>query len=73
MEALGGGRIAPTHTRPRHYMGVSNQYHTPAALYPRERNPSTHCTEGWVEPVWTQRLQEKRKKRKEGVKMSITL
>jgi hypothetical protein len=36
MEALGGrGDIAPTHSRPRHQMGVSGQHHAPAALYPR--------------------------------------
>jgi hypothetical protein len=34
MEALGGrGGIAPTHSRLRHYMGVSGQHHAPAALY----------------------------------------
>jgi hypothetical protein len=45
MEALGGrGGIAPTHSRPRHYMGVSGQHHAPAALLP----PGTHCTGGWV-------------------------
>jgi hypothetical protein len=29
--------------------GVSDQQHTPAALYPRER-PGTHFTGGWVGP-----------------------
>jgi hypothetical protein len=35
MEALGGGRggIAPTHSRPRHYMGVSGQCHAPKIFY----------------------------------------
>jgi hypothetical protein len=28
--------------------GVSGQLHAPAALCPRERTPSTHCTGGWV-------------------------
>jgi hypothetical protein len=28
--------------------GVSGQRHAPAALYPRERNPGTHWTGGWV-------------------------
>jgi hypothetical protein len=28
--------------------GVSGQRHAPAALYPRERTPSTHRTGGWV-------------------------
>jgi hypothetical protein len=58
MEALGGrGGIAPTHSRPRHYMEVSGQLHDPAALYPR----GTIVQEaGWAaEPVWTQRLEEK--------------
>jgi hypothetical protein len=51
MEALGGrGGIAPTHSRPRHYMGVSGQRHAPAALYPRGTDPGTHCTGGWVGP-----------------------
>jgi hypothetical protein len=40
MEALGGrGGIAPTHSRPRHYMGVSGQRHAPAVLCPGERSP----------------------------------
>jgi hypothetical protein len=29
-------------------VGVSGQHHAPAALYPRERTPGTHCTGGWV-------------------------
>jgi hypothetical protein len=29
---------------------VSGQCHAPAALYPRERTPDTHLTEGWVGP-----------------------
>jgi hypothetical protein len=41
--------------------GVSGQHHALATLYPGERTPGTHCTGGWValEPVWTQRLDEK--------------
>jgi hypothetical protein len=40
MQALRGrGGIAPTHSRPRHYMGVSGQRHDPAALYPRGKDP----------------------------------
>jgi hypothetical protein len=31
-------------------MGVSGQNHAPAALYPEERTPGTHCTGGWVGP-----------------------
>jgi hypothetical protein len=30
--------------------GLSGQRHAPAALYPRERTPGTHCTGGWVGP-----------------------
>jgi hypothetical protein len=52
LEALGGrGGIAPTHSRPRHYMGVSGQRQAPAALLPLgERTPGTHCPGGWVGP-----------------------
>jgi hypothetical protein len=51
MEALGGrGDIAPTHSKPRHYVGVSGQRHALAALYPGERTHSTHWTGGWVGP-----------------------
>jgi hypothetical protein len=31
-------------------MGVSGQHHAPAALYPGERSPGTHCIGGWVGP-----------------------
>jgi hypothetical protein len=31
-------------------MGVSGQRHAPAALYPRGKDPGTHCVEGWVGP-----------------------
>jgi hypothetical protein len=31
-------------------MRVSDQRHAPAALYPGERTPGTHCTGGWVSP-----------------------
>jgi hypothetical protein len=51
--------IAPTHSLPRPYMGVSGQRHTAAVFYRLEKDTGTHCT-GWVsELVWTQRLQEK--------------
>jgi hypothetical protein len=30
--------------------GVGGQCHAPAALYPREKTPGTHCTGGWVGP-----------------------
>jgi hypothetical protein len=36
---FGGRGIAPTHSRLRHYMGVSGQRHAPAALYPRGKDP----------------------------------
>jgi hypothetical protein len=62
MEALGvRGDIAPTHSYPRHYMGVSGQRHAPAVLYPRGKGPPIPIVQeaGWVtEPVWTQRLEE---------------
>jgi hypothetical protein len=60
MEALGGrGGIAPTHSRPQHYMGVSGQRHAPAALLPLGKGPPVPIVQeaGWApEPVWTQRL-----------------
>jgi hypothetical protein len=31
-------------------MGVSGQRHAPAALYPRGKDPGTHCIGGWVGP-----------------------
>jgi hypothetical protein len=34
-----GGGIDPTHSWPRHYIGVSGQHHAPAALYPRGKDP----------------------------------
>jgi hypothetical protein len=41
-------------------MGLSGQRHAPApaALYPGEMTPGTHCTEGCTEPVWTKGLEE---------------
>jgi hypothetical protein len=63
MEALGGkGGIAPTHSRPRHYMGVSGQHHAPAALLPLGKGPPVPIVQeaGWApELVWTQRIEEK--------------
>jgi hypothetical protein len=62
MEALGGRGIAPTHSRPRHKMGVSGQRHAPAAhLPPGKGLPVPIAQEaGWApEPVWTQRIEEK--------------
>jgi hypothetical protein len=63
MEALGGrGGIAPTHSRPRHWMGVSGQRHAPAALLPPWKGLPVPLGQevGWApEPVWTQRLEVK--------------
>jgi hypothetical protein len=63
MEALGGrGDTAPTHSRPRHEMGVSGQRHAPGrALPPGKGAPVPIVQEaGWdPEPVWTQRLDKK--------------
>jgi hypothetical protein len=57
MEAPEGrGDIAPTHSRPRHKMGVSGQRHAPG------KGPPLPIVQeaGWApEPVWTQRLEEK--------------
>jgi hypothetical protein len=33
-----GGRGGIAHSRPRHYMGVSGQRYSPAALYPRGKD-----------------------------------
>jgi hypothetical protein len=55
MEALGGrGGIAPTHSRPRNWMGVSGQRHAPAALLPPGKGPPVPIVQegGWApEPV----------------------
>jgi hypothetical protein len=63
MEALGGRRgIAPTHSGPRHQIGVSGQRHAPAALLSPGKGPPVPIVQeaGWApEPVWTQRLEEK--------------
>jgi hypothetical protein len=43
-------------------MGVSGQYHAPAALYPRGKDPPVPIGQeaGWaLEPIWKQRLEEK--------------
>jgi hypothetical protein len=59
--ALGTGRIAPTHSLPRYWMGLSYQRHVPAALCSRKGPPVPIVQEArWApEPVWTQRLEEK--------------
>jgi hypothetical protein len=45
----------PTHSRSRHYLGVSGQRHAPAALYPGKGPPVLVGQEaGWApELVWT--------------------
>jgi hypothetical protein len=62
MEALGGrGRIAPTHSLPRHKMGVSGQRHAPAALLPPGKGHPVPIGQGagWApELVWTQRIEK---------------
>jgi hypothetical protein len=62
-EALGGrGGIAPTHSRPRHWMGVSGQRHAPAVLLLPGKGPPVPIVKkaGWApEPFWTQRIEEK--------------
>jgi hypothetical protein len=50
METLGGRGIAPTYSRPRHYMEVSGQRQARPRFTPGERTPGTHCTGGWVGP-----------------------
>jgi hypothetical protein len=50
--AWGRGDIAPTHSRPRHKMGVSGQHHAPAALYPRGKDPPTRKTERTIILKW---------------------
>jgi hypothetical protein len=48
MEALRRERgMAPTHSRPRHWMWVSCQRHAPTALSPGERTIGAHWTWGW--------------------------
>jgi hypothetical protein len=63
MEALGGrGHIALTHSRPRHYMGVSGQRYAPAALLPPGKESLVPMVQeaGWApKPVWTQRSEKK--------------
>jgi hypothetical protein len=57
----GGGGIDPTHSRPRHYIGVSGQRHASASLYPLRKEPPVPIVQEtrWApKPVWTQRLEE---------------
>jgi hypothetical protein len=48
MKTYGGVEVQLHHSRPRHQMNVSGQFHAPAALHPRERPPGTHWIEAWV-------------------------
>jgi hypothetical protein len=63
MEALGWtGRTAPTHSRPRHYMGGEWSASRPGRALPPGKGASVPIEQeaGWApEPVWTQRLEEK--------------
>jgi hypothetical protein len=43
---MGRGDIASTHSLTSALDEVSGQRHALATLYPRERTPDTHCTEG---------------------------
>jgi hypothetical protein len=48
--AGGRGGTAPTHSRPRHYMGESCQHHARPRFIPGVRIPGIHWTGGWVGP-----------------------
>jgi hypothetical protein len=50
-------------------MGVSGQRHAPAALYPRGKGPPVPIgqeDELAPEPVWTQRIEEKSSRLRQG-------
>jgi hypothetical protein len=63
MEALGGrGDIAPTHSRPRHYMGGEWSTSRHGRALPPGKGPPVPIVQeaGWApEPIWTQRIEEK--------------
>jgi hypothetical protein len=60
MKALGGRGIAPTRSRPRHYMGVVSV--TPRPRFtPEERTLGTLWTGGWVGPRAGQDTKERGK------------
>jgi hypothetical protein len=44
----GRGGIASIHSWPQHYVGMSDQRHAPATLYPQGKNRGTHWLRGWV-------------------------
>jgi hypothetical protein len=50
MEAQGGVMYSSYSFTTSAIDGVSGRRHAPAALYPREWTPGTHCTGGWVGP-----------------------
>jgi hypothetical protein len=45
----GRGGIAPTHSRPHIYIGVSGQRHASAAISSQEKTPGTYLVGGWVD------------------------
>jgi hypothetical protein len=52
MKALGWrGGIAPTRSRPGHYIGAFGQRHAPAVFYPRGKDPRYLSSGGWVGPT----------------------
>jgi hypothetical protein len=58
----GRGVIAPTHSRPPHYMGWVVSVTSRLSFTPGERTPRYPLCRrlgGTTEPVWTQRLEEK--------------
>jgi hypothetical protein len=58
METLGGrGGIAPTHSRPRHWVGVSGQRHAPAALLPPGKGPPVPIVQNTR--YWTVLIQDR--------------
>jgi hypothetical protein len=50
MKTYGGVEVQLHHSWPRHYMDVSGQLHTAAALPPGKELPDIHWIGGWVDP-----------------------
>jgi hypothetical protein len=48
--ARGRGGVAPTHFRPRHWIGLVVSVTPRPRFSPGERTFGTHCTGGWVDP-----------------------
>jgi hypothetical protein len=64
MEAPGGrGGIAPTHSQPRHYMGVSGQIMPVLLVYKNYKCISYHAMYGCE--TWSLTLREEHRLRKE--------